>query len=247
MDARTSEPSRRSGLRCPRAADRPRERSSAVRCHGEMRVRPLHQPATRSPSMRSRYGSRPRRHEVPRGRRRAESGRPAPRMSAIGSSARTSRQGPRPTGVPSVQILFGSFNDCVTAPHQGFTGCSPPPICPRPSSRFAPTTAAGLPSQVEVGSDGRYCRPIASSEAPYLGCGLGRALRRALRTGRARSQLSYLDCHSREGDLKPKVVWRAVGGRLKDYSAFLSALRSGKLDDKLDYAHEWSSSKELGL
>jgi hypothetical protein len=38
-------------------------------------------------------------------------------------------------------------------------------------------------------------------------------------------------------DVKPKVVWRAVGGPLKDYAAFLDALRSGKLDDRLDYAH----------
>jgi len=39
------------------------------------------------------------------------------------------------------------------------------------------------------------------------------------------------------GDHKPRVVWRGVGERLKNYSAFLSALRSGKLDDRLDYAH----------
>src|SRR5438132_8162647 len=40
-----------------------------------------------------------------------------------------------------------------------------------------------------------------------------------------------------KNDAKPKVVWRAVGGPLKDYAAFLNALRSGKLDDRLDYAH----------
>jgi hypothetical protein len=38
-------------------------------------------------------------------------------------------------------------------------------------------------------------------------------------------------------DAKPKVVWRAVGGPLKDYAAFLDALRTGKLDDRLDYAY----------
>ena len=38
-------------------------------------------------------------------------------------------------------------------------------------------------------------------------------------------------------EAKPKVVWRGVGGRLKDFSAFLDALRSGKLDDSLDSAH----------
>jgi hypothetical protein len=36
---------------------------------------------------------------------------------------------------------------------------------------------------------------------------------------------------------KPKPVWRAIGGPFKDYAAFVSALRSGKLDDRLDYPH----------
>jgi hypothetical protein len=36
-------------------------------------------------------------------------------------------------------------------------------------------------------------------------------------------------------DAKPKVIWTAVGGPLKDYAVFLDALRSGKLDDRLDY------------
>ena len=36
---------------------------------------------------------------------------------------------------------------------------------------------------------------------------------------------------------KPKLLWRAVGGPFKNYAAFLDALRSGKLDDRLDYAH----------
>lgn len=38
-------------------------------------------------------------------------------------------------------------------------------------------------------------------------------------------------------DAKPRVVWRAVGAPLKDYAAFLDALRSGKLHNSLDYAH----------
>ena len=38
-------------------------------------------------------------------------------------------------------------------------------------------------------------------------------------------------------DAKPKVLWRAVGGPFKNYPAFLEALRSGKLDDRLDYPH----------
>lgn len=37
-------------------------------------------------------------------------------------------------------------------------------------------------------------------------------------------------------DAKPKVVWRAMGGPFKDYAAFVDALRSGKLDDRLDYS-----------
>jgi hypothetical protein len=40
-----------------------------------------------------------------------------------------------------------------------------------------------------------------------------------------------------KNDVKPRVVWRAIGSPLKDYAAFLDALRSGKLDDRLDYAH----------
>jgi hypothetical protein len=40
-----------------------------------------------------------------------------------------------------------------------------------------------------------------------------------------------------KNDAKPTMVWRAVGRQFKDYTAFLSALRSGKLDDRLDYPH----------
>jgi hypothetical protein len=36
-------------------------------------------------------------------------------------------------------------------------------------------------------------------------------------------------------EAKPKVVWSAVGGPFKGYAAFLDALRTGKLDDRLDY------------
>ena len=36
-------------------------------------------------------------------------------------------------------------------------------------------------------------------------------------------------------DAKPKIVWHAVGHQLKGYAAFLDALRSGKLDDRVDY------------
>jgi hypothetical protein len=38
-------------------------------------------------------------------------------------------------------------------------------------------------------------------------------------------------------DAKPKIDWQAVGGPFKDYAAFLDALRSGKLDHRLDYGH----------
>src|SRR5262249_16816411 len=40
-----------------------------------------------------------------------------------------------------------------------------------------------------------------------------------------------------KNNAKPKAIWRAVGRPLKDYAAFLDALRSGKLDDRLEYAH----------
>jgi hypothetical protein len=39
-----------------------------------------------------------------------------------------------------------------------------------------------------------------------------------------------------KADAKPKTLWRAMGGPFKDYAAFLNELRSGKLDDRLDYA-----------
>ena len=38
-----------------------------------------------------------------------------------------------------------------------------------------------------------------------------------------------------KNDAKPKLVWRAIGGSLKDYAAFVEALRSGKLEDRLDW------------
>ena len=38
-----------------------------------------------------------------------------------------------------------------------------------------------------------------------------------------------------KSDAKPRIVWHAVGHQLKDYAAFLDALRSGKLDDRIDY------------
>jgi hypothetical protein len=36
---------------------------------------------------------------------------------------------------------------------------------------------------------------------------------------------------------KPKPVWRAIRDPFKDYAAFIAALRSGKLDDRMDYVH----------
>jgi len=47
----------------------------------------------------------------------------------------------------------------------------------------------------------------------------------------------FLVARLKAGETKPSFVWRGVGGHLKDYSAFLEALRSGKIDDRLDYAH----------
>jgi hypothetical protein len=40
-----------------------------------------------------------------------------------------------------------------------------------------------------------------------------------------------------KSDAKPRIVWHAVGHQLKDFAAFLDALRSGKLDDRVDYPH----------
>jgi hypothetical protein len=39
------------------------------------------------------------------------------------------------------------------------------------------------------------------------------------------------------GQAKPQVIWRAVGGQLDNYAAFVDALRSGKLDDNLAYGY----------
>jgi hypothetical protein len=47
----------------------------------------------------------------------------------------------------------------------------------------------------------------------------------------------FLVARLKAGESKPSFVWRGVGGRLKDYSAFLEALQSGKIDDHLDYGH----------
>ena len=38
-------------------------------------------------------------------------------------------------------------------------------------------------------------------------------------------------------DGKPSFVWHGVGEHLKDFRAFLDAVASNSLDDKLDYAH----------
>ena len=56
------------------------------------------------------------------------------------------------------------------------------------------------------------------------------------RGGRAHS-FHVLVTSLKEGDTKPNDTWRGVGGWFKNYSAFLDALRSRKLDDRLDYAH----------
>ncbi len=40
-----------------------------------------------------------------------------------------------------------------------------------------------------------------------------------------------------KNDAKPKVFSRAVGGPFKDYGEFLNGLRTGRLDDRLDYPH----------
>jgi hypothetical protein len=47
----------------------------------------------------------------------------------------------------------------------------------------------------------------------------------------------FLVARLKAGESKPSFVWRGVGGRLKDYSAFLETLPSGNIDDRLDYGH----------
>lgn len=37
------------------------------------------------------------------------------------------------------------------------------------------------------------------------------------------------------GDAKPTVVWHGVGHQLKDYAAFIEALKAGTLDDRANY------------
>ena len=39
------------------------------------------------------------------------------------------------------------------------------------------------------------------------------------------------------GDSKPSLIWRAVGGQLKNFRAFLDAVANNKLDDRLEYTH----------
>ena len=76
-----------------------------------------------------------------------------------------------------------------------------------------------------------------SQEAPDLGSGRRRLLRRPLRGGGIAHSFHILVGKLTKNDAQPKVVWRAVGATLKDYTAFLDALRTGKLHDSLDYAH----------
>ena len=66
-----------------------------------------------------------------------------------------------------------------------------------------------------------------------LGSDWWRLLRRPLRARRNRSQLPHFGSRLPKNDAKPTVVWRALAKQLKDYAAFLDALRNGKLDDRL--------------
>ena len=42
-----------------------------------------------------------------------------------------------------------------------------------------------------------------------------------------------------KGEAKPLVVWSALGGPFKNYAAFVDALRSGTLDDRLGNSKFW--------
>ncbi len=51
---------------------------------------------------------------------------------------------------------------------------------------------------------------------------------------------NFLVARLKAGESKPAFIWRGVplrGEKLGDYPAFLEALRNGKVDDTLDYAH----------
>jgi hypothetical protein len=41
----------------------------------------------------------------------------------------------------------------------------------------------------------------------------------------------------KQGDTMANVVWRGVGDKLLNFNAFLDALQSNRLDDRLDYYH----------
>ncbi|MGH7952840.1 MAG: hypothetical protein ACREFE_13110 [Limisphaerales bacterium] len=47
----------------------------------------------------------------------------------------------------------------------------------------------------------------------------------------------FLVAKLKVSESKSSFIWRGVGGQLKDYSAFLEALQTGKLDDRLEYGH----------
>jgi hypothetical protein len=72
-------------------------------------------------------------------------------------------------------------------------------------------------------------------EAPDLGGRWWRLLRRTPRARWNRSQFSRVVAKVAKDNAKPKVIWQALGGPFKDYAAFLDALRTGKLNDGLDY------------
>jgi hypothetical protein len=56
------------------------------------------------------------------------------------------------------------------------------------------------------------------------------------RGGRGHS-FHVLVCRLKAGDSMPSFVWRGVGGQLKDFGAFIDAIKNDKLDDRLEYAH----------
>lgn len=45
----------------------------------------------------------------------------------------------------------------------------------------------------------------------------------------------FLVARLKAGESKPSLIWRGVGGRLKDFKAFVDALAGNKLHDSRDY------------
>ena len=108
----------------------------------------------------------------------------------------------------------------------------PPALCHRQSSRFA---AARSQSQVRSGTRLIIDPTLPGKRLIWAAVGGDYYVVHYERGGIAHT-FHILVAKLAKNGAKPKVVWSAVGGPFKDYAAFLDALRSGKVDDRMDYA-----------